>query len=57
MCNNNTNNDLRGFILHTVLIQNISLCVSIYWDYALTVPLRQIVCIHCHQRSECCATF
>uniref|UniRef100_A0A8D3C7Y0 Small G protein signaling modulator 2 n=1 Tax=Scophthalmus maximus TaxID=52904 RepID=A0A8D3C7Y0_SCOMX len=21
---------------------------SIYWDYALTVPLRQIVCIHCH---------
>ncbi|XP_056612631.1 small G protein signaling modulator 2 isoform X6 [Triplophysa dalaica] len=23
---------------------------SIYWDYALTVPLRQIVCIHCHQR-------
>uniref|UniRef100_A0A671LH95 Small G protein signaling modulator 2 n=1 Tax=Sinocyclocheilus anshuiensis TaxID=1608454 RepID=A0A671LH95_9TELE len=22
---------------------------SIYWDYALTVPLRQIVCIHCHQ--------
>uniref|UniRef100_A0A8C5E753 Small G protein signaling modulator 2 n=2 Tax=Gouania willdenowi TaxID=441366 RepID=A0A8C5E753_GOUWI len=24
---------------------------SIYWDYALTVPLRQIVCIHCHQRS------
>ncbi|XP_062241876.1 small G protein signaling modulator 2 isoform X2 [Platichthys flesus] len=25
---------------------------SIYWDYALTVPLRQIVCIHCHQRSD-----
>lgn len=25
---------------------------SIYWDYALTVPLRQIVCIHCHQRRE-----
>uniref|UniRef100_A0A3P8S5Z9 Small G protein signaling modulator 2 n=1 Tax=Amphiprion percula TaxID=161767 RepID=A0A3P8S5Z9_AMPPE len=23
---------------------------KIYWDYALTVPLRQIVCIHCHQR-------
>uniref|UniRef100_A0A8C9VNR8 Small G protein signaling modulator 2 n=1 Tax=Scleropages formosus TaxID=113540 RepID=A0A8C9VNR8_SCLFO len=22
---------------------------SIYWDYALTVPLRQIVCLHCHQ--------
>ncbi|XP_023817395.1 small G protein signaling modulator 2 isoform X1 [Oryzias latipes] len=22
---------------------------SIYWDYALTVPMRQIVCIHCHQ--------
>lgn len=28
------------------------LSVSIYWDYALTVPLRQIVCIHCHQRRE-----
>ncbi|XP_026082061.1 small G protein signaling modulator 2-like isoform X2 [Carassius auratus] len=26
---------------------------SIYWDYALTVPLRQIVCIHCHQRLDC----
>ncbi|XP_021180310.2 small G protein signaling modulator 2 isoform X4 [Fundulus heteroclitus] len=26
---------------------------SIYWDYALTVPLRQIVCIHCHQRPDC----
>ncbi|XP_060799891.1 small G protein signaling modulator 2 isoform X4 [Neoarius graeffei] len=25
---------------------------SIYWDYALTVPLRQIVCIHCHQRPD-----
>ncbi|KAI1893375.1 hypothetical protein AGOR_G00123090 [Albula goreensis] len=23
---------------------------SIYWDYALTVPIRQIVCLHCHQR-------
>ncbi|XP_013885516.1 small G protein signaling modulator 2 [Austrofundulus limnaeus] len=29
---------------------------SIYWDYALTVPLRQIVCIHCHQRSDCGGT-
>lgn len=28
------------------------LLLSIYWDYALTVPLRQIVCIHCHQRCE-----
>ncbi|XP_072314559.1 small G protein signaling modulator 2, partial [Eucyclogobius newberryi] len=26
---------------------------SIYWDYALTVPLRQIVCLHCHQRPDC----
>ncbi|XP_076833490.1 small G protein signaling modulator 2 isoform X3 [Brachyhypopomus gauderio] len=25
---------------------------SIYWDYALTVPLRQIVCLHCHQRPD-----
>lgn len=25
---------------------------SIYWDYALTVPLRQIVCLHCHQSRE-----
>lgn len=37
------------------------LCIScwgsIYWDYALTVPLRQIVCIHCHQRREFKATF
>ncbi|XP_072325861.1 small G protein signaling modulator 2 isoform X2 [Scyliorhinus torazame] len=23
---------------------------SVYWDYALTVPLSQIVCIHCHQQ-------
>ncbi|XP_019114926.2 small G protein signaling modulator 2 isoform X1 [Larimichthys crocea] len=29
---------------------------SIYWDYALTVPLRQIVCIHCHQRTDCGGT-
>uniref|UniRef100_A0A8D3E047 Small G protein signaling modulator 2 n=1 Tax=Scophthalmus maximus TaxID=52904 RepID=A0A8D3E047_SCOMX len=29
---------------------------SIYWDYALTVPLRQIVCIHCHHRSDCGGT-
>uniref|UniRef100_A0A3Q3X277 Uncharacterized protein n=1 Tax=Mola mola TaxID=94237 RepID=A0A3Q3X277_MOLML len=29
---------------------------SIYWDYALTVPLRQIVCIHCHQRPDCAGT-
>uniref|UniRef100_A0A8C2U985 Small G protein signaling modulator 2 n=1 Tax=Coturnix japonica TaxID=93934 RepID=A0A8C2U985_COTJA len=25
---------------------------SIYWDYALIVPLSQIVCIHCHQQRE-----
>ncbi|XP_053728094.1 small G protein signaling modulator 2 isoform X3 [Synchiropus splendidus] len=29
---------------------------SIYWDYALTVPIRQIVCIHCHQHSDCGGT-
>ncbi|KAM7399831.1 hypothetical protein PAMP_019074 [Pampus punctatissimus] len=29
---------------------------NIYWDYALTVPLRQIVCIHCHQRPDCGGT-
>ncbi|XP_072249285.1 small G protein signaling modulator 2 isoform X3 [Leuresthes tenuis] len=29
---------------------------SIYWDYALTVPLRQIVCLHCHQRPDCGGT-
>ncbi|XP_031429485.1 small G protein signaling modulator 2 isoform X2 [Clupea harengus] len=29
---------------------------SVYWDYALTVPLRQIVCIHCHQRPDCGGT-
>ncbi|XP_061574638.1 small G protein signaling modulator 2 isoform X2 [Cololabis saira] len=29
---------------------------SIYWDYAVTVPLRQIVCIHCHQRPDCGGT-
>uniref|UniRef100_A0AAZ3SQP8 Small G protein signaling modulator 2 n=1 Tax=Oncorhynchus tshawytscha TaxID=74940 RepID=A0AAZ3SQP8_ONCTS len=29
---------------------------SIYWDYALTVPLRQVVCIHCHQRPDCGGT-
>ncbi|XP_058856601.1 small G protein signaling modulator 2-like isoform X2 [Acipenser ruthenus] len=29
---------------------------SIYWDYALTVPLSQIVCIHCHQRPDCGGT-
>ncbi|XP_061219273.1 small G protein signaling modulator 2 isoform X6 [Neopsephotus bourkii] len=23
---------------------------SVYWDYALIVPLSQIVCIHCHQQ-------
>uniref|UniRef100_H3BF94 Small G protein signaling modulator 2 n=1 Tax=Latimeria chalumnae TaxID=7897 RepID=H3BF94_LATCH len=23
---------------------------SVYWDYALTVPISQIVCIHCHQQ-------
>ncbi|XP_046758671.1 small G protein signaling modulator 2 isoform X18 [Gallus gallus] len=25
---------------------------SVYWDYALIVPLSQIVCIHCHQQRE-----
>ncbi|XP_062407815.1 small G protein signaling modulator 2 isoform X2 [Sardina pilchardus] len=29
---------------------------SVYWDYALIVPLRQIVCIHCHQRPDCGGT-
>uniref|UniRef100_A0A672I7G0 Small G protein signaling modulator 2 n=1 Tax=Salarias fasciatus TaxID=181472 RepID=A0A672I7G0_SALFA len=36
--------------------QHLSLSFSIYWDYALTVPLRQIVCIHCHQRPDCGGT-
>ncbi|XP_017345772.1 small G protein signaling modulator 2 isoform X3 [Ictalurus punctatus] len=35
---------------------NCDLEKSIYWDYALTVPLRQIVCIHCHQRPDCGGT-
>ncbi|KAM7069484.1 small G protein signaling modulator 2 isoform 2-T2 [Molossus nigricans] len=25
---------------------------SVYWDYALVVPLSQIVCIHCHQQKN-----
>ncbi|XP_072496076.1 small G protein signaling modulator 2 isoform X2 [Notamacropus eugenii] len=25
---------------------------SVYWDYALIVPLSQIVCIHCHQQQN-----
>ncbi|XP_068945739.1 small G protein signaling modulator 2 isoform X4 [Petaurus breviceps papuanus] len=25
---------------------------SVYWDYALTVPFSQIVCIHCHQQQN-----
>ncbi|KFQ21805.1 Small G protein signaling modulator 2, partial [Merops nubicus] len=25
---------------------------SVFWDYALIVPLSQIVCIHCHQQAE-----
>lgn len=25
---------------------------SVYWDYALIVPLSQIVCIHCHQQRK-----
>uniref|UniRef100_A0A8D2QT24 Small G protein signaling modulator 2 n=1 Tax=Zosterops lateralis melanops TaxID=1220523 RepID=A0A8D2QT24_ZOSLA len=25
---------------------------SVYWDYALIVPLSQIVCIHCHQQES-----
>ncbi|XP_015277398.1 PREDICTED: small G protein signaling modulator 2 [Gekko japonicus] len=25
---------------------------SIYWDYALTVPFSQVVCLHCHQRQK-----
>uniref|UniRef100_A0A8C4S5C0 Small G protein signaling modulator 2 n=1 Tax=Erpetoichthys calabaricus TaxID=27687 RepID=A0A8C4S5C0_ERPCA len=29
---------------------------SIFWDYALTVPLSQIVCIHCHQQPDCGGT-
>ncbi|XP_043910345.1 small G protein signaling modulator 2 isoform X1 [Protopterus annectens] len=29
---------------------------SVYWDYALTVPISQIVCIHCHQKSDCRGT-
>uniref|UniRef100_A0A4W3I9Q5 Small G protein signaling modulator 2 n=1 Tax=Callorhinchus milii TaxID=7868 RepID=A0A4W3I9Q5_CALMI len=29
---------------------------SVYWDYALTVPLSQIVCIHCHQQPDCGGT-
>lgn len=40
-----------------LLIQHTCFSFSIYWDYALTVPLRQIVCIHCHQRCEYTAAF
>nr|XP_014346589.1 PREDICTED: small G protein signaling modulator 2 [Latimeria chalumnae] len=29
---------------------------SVYWDYALTVPISQIVCIHCHQQPDCGGT-
>ncbi|XP_069083131.1 small G protein signaling modulator 2 isoform X2 [Pleurodeles waltl] len=25
---------------------------SVFWDYALVVPISQIVCIHCHQKPE-----
>uniref|UniRef100_A0A8C3DW98 Small G protein signaling modulator 2 n=1 Tax=Corvus moneduloides TaxID=1196302 RepID=A0A8C3DW98_CORMO len=25
---------------------------SVYWDYALVVPVSQIVCIHCHQQQS-----
>ncbi|XP_029468392.1 small G protein signaling modulator 2 isoform X2 [Rhinatrema bivittatum] len=25
---------------------------SVYWDYAVIVPISQIVCIHCHQQPE-----
>ncbi|XP_069617390.1 small G protein signaling modulator 2 isoform X2 [Ranitomeya imitator] len=25
---------------------------SVFWDYALIVPISQIVCIHCHQQPE-----
>ncbi|KAM4795704.1 small G protein signaling modulator 2 [Rhinophrynus dorsalis] len=25
---------------------------SVFWDYALVVPISQIVCIHCHQQPE-----
>lgn len=29
-----------------------SFSISVYWDYALIVPLSQIVCIHCHQQRK-----
>uniref|UniRef100_A0A8C9NGG9 Small G protein signaling modulator 2 n=1 Tax=Serinus canaria TaxID=9135 RepID=A0A8C9NGG9_SERCA len=29
-----------------------SFLFSVYWDYALIVPLSQIVCIHCHQQQS-----
>lgn len=30
----------------------LSFPISVYWDYALIVPLSQIVCIHCHQQRK-----
>ncbi|NXS12463.1 SGSM2 protein, partial [Neodrepanis coruscans] len=38
--------------IHGVYFFVSSFPLSVYWDYALIVPLSQIVCIHCHQQPE-----
>lgn len=42
-------------IVFTMFIQwPISICVSlsVYWDYAMTIRLEEIVYLHCHQQGN-----
>lgn len=31
---------------------SLSLCCSVYWDYAMTIRLEEIVYLHCHQQGK-----
>lgn len=34
------------------LTASLSLCSSVYWDYAMTIRLEEIVYLHCHQQGK-----
>ncbi|PIO38275.1 hypothetical protein AB205_0065580 [Aquarana catesbeiana] len=44
---------MSGITCHVFYNDSIFLCLySVFWDYALIVPISQIVCIHCHQQPD-----
>lgn len=42
--------DVKVYIAPTVIIFWVTR--SVYWDYAMTIRLEEIVYLHCHQQGE-----